>query len=410
LTIVLAALWGCTGSDSPNLSVEETSTSSAAPGGTSRTTTADSGHRPSFQANIPGAVAVNIAVNGVDPPVVAWTSPGIVNVAELDLDRGALGPTTDVSGEFEPFAHPIERPAIAVRSSGIVDIAFTSLVGAGGSVFWTSWDRHVASPPLPISGDPRVETVLVHATHSAHDGLVLSWLEDSTLSVAVPDGDGTPIEMEMVDDLTCDCCNPVPVVSGDSGDEIVVAYRDLERSGHATYRDVVIARSEDGGATFEMVPVADDHWDLNACPFSGPAVVSSVAGIVVAWMDARQSVHPDQSSSTIWVDRSIDGGRTFGVDIAVSYDGINRWPVLALDGSGSLHLVWEKQGLEGGILYSHSVDGGDSFSPPLVLVANHEGSGRASSPSVAVEGTSLIVSWTAGGDGHIAVWELDNLR
>ncbi len=366
-----------------------------------------SGHRPLFQATIAGAVAVNVAVNGVDPPVVSWTSPGMVNVAELDLDRGELGPATDVSGESEPFAHPIERPAIASRSSGVVDIAFTSLVGAGGSVFWTSWDRHMASPPLLVSGEPRIETVLVHLAHSADDSLVLSWLEDSTLSVAIPGADGTPIELEMVDDLTCDCCNPVPIVTGD---EMVVAYRDLERSGPATYRDVVIARSEDGGATFEMVPVADDHWDIDACPFSGPAVVSSEAGIVVAWMDARQSVHPDQMSSTIWVDRSNDGGRTFGVDLAVTGDGISRWPVLAWDEDGLLHLVWENQSPNGGIFHSFSSDGGGSFSSPVVLVANQSGRGRARVPSVAVHGTRLIVSWTDGSDGQVGVWDLEHLR
>jgi len=399
LVAVAAALWGCSGPASSTTVGEESTTS--------ETSAFEVGSGPLFEVSIPEAITVNVASNGEHFPVVAWTSPGMVSVAELDLDRAQIGPGTDVSGEIDPFPHPIERPAIAIRRSGEVDIAFTTLVGGGGSVYRTSWDREAAEPPTLVSGAPRPETVLVHAAHTPDGALVLSWLEDSTLSIAIPDADGMLIELEMVDDLTCDCCNPVPVVSGD---ELVVAYRDLERSGTATFRDVVIVRTEDGGVNFEMVPVADDRWDLNACPFSGPAVVSSGGELVVAWMDARQSVHPDQSSSTIWVDRSTDGGRNFGDDLAVSRTGINRWPVLAVDETGTLHIVWEMQGPDGGILYAYSTDGGRSFSPPSVLVSHQPGSGAPGVPSVVVHHRRLIVSWTDATGGHVAVWDLDTPR
>jgi len=135
-----------------------------------------------------------------------------------------------------------------------------------------------------------------------------------------------------------------------SGDDPVAFYRDQELTAEGTVRDVVARWSADGGSTYSsVVGIADDHWYLEGCPFSGPSALQIDGEIVVTWMDGRQSIHPEQDSTTIWIDNSSDGGRTFGPDRALSDGGIHRWPMLARDRNGVLHIVWESQGNDGGI-------------------------------------------------------------
>jgi hypothetical protein len=245
---------------------------------------------------------------------------------------------------------------------------------------------------------------MVHLTLTGDDRPVLSWLEDSTLSVATDSGSGL-VELESVDDLTCDCCNPAPSVVGDS---LVVAYRDFDMVEGEVTRNVVAVRSADGGASFEPpIPVADDDWLISGCPFSGPSIVETAGDLVVAWMDARQSVHADQAATTIWVDRSTDGGATFGTDLAVAAGGVHRWPVMAVDGNGVIHLVWETQGIDGGLSHASSADAGRSFTEPRVIVDRElNDGGPPVSPSVVAHGDRLIVTWADSDGGYVGVWAL----
>jgi hypothetical protein len=327
-----------------------------------------------------------------------------VQVAQLDLDSYTLRTSVDVSGELIPFAHPIERPAISIGSDDVVHAAFTSLVGANGTVQYVDIVGGTPTAPVQISGEPRPETNLVHMT-AADAAPTLAWLEDSTLSVA-PQRDGRPVEIEEVDDLTCDCWNPVPIRLGD---RLVVAYRNLEQSAGGMIRDVYVTAADDDETFAEPVLVADDHWFLDGCPFSGPAVAEAGDALVVTWMDGRQSLHPDQDATTIWVDRSTDAGATFGSDLAITDDGIHRWPMLAVDSAGTTHLVWETQATDGGISYSRSDDAGVQFAAPTLLVPNTDESGLRRTPSVISHGEHLMVSWVDRGGGHVAMFPIDEL-
>lgn len=352
-----------------------------------------------FHIELDAAVAANIATNGSDAPVVAWITPDHVMAAYLDVSEGVLIDAGQVDGGVPPIAHPIERPAIAVDSDGVVDIAFTSVQGSGASVYYS----HDGSHPETISGEPEVETNLVHVT-LVDDRPVLAWLEASTLSVGLEDS-GAITEIELVDDLTCDCCNPVPAMSGGS---LVVSYRDFDMVEGEIVRNVVAVASPRGDGNFgDVVTVADDNWFLTGCPFSGPSAAVIGEDLIVAWMDGRQSVHPDQQTSSIWVDRSTDGGSSFGVDVEVTGEGLNRWPVMAVDDGGVVHLVWETAGPEGGLSYATSSDDGRSFHvrEPLVPRATDDG-GAPTSPSVVVHEDLLLVTWTASGVGHVGAWEI----
>lgn len=355
-------------------------------------------------AEVPGAVAINVASDDDHAPVVVWTTSADVQMARFDSDAGTLGPARVVSGDVEPFAHPIERPATAIMPDGSIVTAFTALAGDSGSVFYTRFADDSEPDPAPISGDPQPETNLVHAAVDEEGQTALAWLEDSTLSVATAEPGGAPIELELIDDSTCDCCNPAPAFVGDA---LVVPYRDYDLSDGEVVRNVAAVRSLDGGKTFEdTVPIADDPWYIDACPFSGPSAVQVGGTLVVAFMDARQSVHPDQSSSSIWVDISQDGGATFGSDLEVSAGGINRWPVIAVDETDAIHLIWETPGSDGGLSYATSHDRGATFTEPVVLVTSADSAGSPKSPSVAHHRGRLLVTWTDADGGHLGVHDL----
>ena len=407
--LLVAASCGDDGSSGPAASTTtapDTGTTvvgepSDAPGPTASETTVD----VVDVVDVDDAIAINVTGNGSGDPVVAWSADDAVRVARLDLVSFALGTPIIASGDLLPVGHPIERPAVSVGDDDVVHVAFTSFVGAEGSVFYVDVIGDRPTDPVAISGTPRPETNLVHMTPN-DEAPTLAWLEDSTLSVALP-VDGTPHEIEDVDDLTCDCCNPVPIRLGD---QLTVAYRDQVHTPDGTIRDVYAITSTDGGASFgEPVAVADDHWFLDGCPFSGPAVARVDDDLLVTWMDARQSLHPDQDGTTIWVDRSSDGGATWGTDLAITDGGIHRWSSLAVDDRGTVHLIWETQATDGGISYSSSSDGGRRFDPPVLLIPNTDDSGLRRAPSMYVQDDHLLVTWVDRTGGHLARFTLGSV-
>ncbi len=375
----------------------ETTNTSSTLSATEAPTTSGLVGEPVFVSRVEGAVAMNVAA-GEGLVVVAATTDDDVSVSRVDLASGELIGWTAVSGDAVPAAHPIERPAVRVGPDGEVDVAFVASEDEGGVVYFSDGMARA----VPISGPPRPETNLVHMTTAPDGSPLLAWLEDSTLSVARWSEDGF-VETENVDDLTCDCCNPVPLFAGES---LVVAYRDLDRVDGEIVRNVAAVRSLDGGATYEEpVEIADDDWFLPGCPFTGPDIVQVGGAIVVAWMDARQSVHPDQSESTIWVDRSTDGGANFGTDLSVATGGRHRWPVMAVDADRVIHLVWETEGPEGGLSYAWSSDAGESFSEPRLLVDRQMSEGGApATPSVVYHDGHIVVTWADGSQGYVAAW------
>ncbi len=139
------------------------------------------------------------------------------------------------------------------------------------------------------------------------------------------------------------------------GQSVFVLWQDSRGNGR-----VVVARSDDGGATFaegvsvrpeEAVPAKRAHPAL---------AVDREGGLYVAWADARES------APGIYIAKSTDGGRTFGPavranDVPVAY---SRNPALAVGDSGRLFGAWEdyRHDLRApDIYFSRSDDGGRTF-------------------------------------------------
>ncbi len=131
--------------------------------------------------------------------------------------------------------------------------------------------------------------------------------------------------------------------------------------------DVRIAWSTDGGRTFSRSVVVDG----GVCPCCRTALALGPDGVLyVAWRKA----FPDEVKDVV-VARSEDGGRSWGPPVRVHGD---NWqiqgcphvgPSLAVDAYSRLHVTWFT-GAPGrpGLYYAKSNDGATTFSEPSALV------------------------------------------
>lgn len=79
----------------------------------------------------------------------------------------------------------------------------------------------------------------------------------------------------------CECCRSNLQI--DAAGNLYLAYRTVPRTG-AMYRDIMIARSRDGGKTFAPTVVSQDKWEINGCPVAGPSLsIDSSDRLTVVW-------------------------------------------------------------------------------------------------------------------------------
>jgi len=180
---------------------------------------------------------------------------------------------------------------------------------------------------------------------------------------------------------------------------------------------LVLAVVPPSPATVFSANVRVNTWDiLHPTPQVHPSTAADAAGVAhVAWEDYRAGpTDPD-----IWYARSLDGGRTFGVDRKISDappvpPSRQLFPSVAVspevsNGSGAVvHVVWtDLRGSPGpGIYYARSLNGGVSFgasvrisepSPPALWSTY----GEYIQAQIAYEGS--------GGGCHLhAVWSISN--
>lgn len=100
----------------------------------------------------------------------------------------------------------------------------------------------------------------------------------------------------------CPCCRTTMAVAPNG--DLLVAWRAIFGDN---IRDIVVARSPDGGSTFdEPVRVHDDGWRINGCPHAGPSLAVAPDGAVhIAWYTGADG------GSGVFHAVSRDGARTF---------------------------------------------------------------------------------------------------
>jgi hypothetical protein len=79
----------------------------------------------------------------------------------------------------------------------------------------------------------------------------------------------------------CECCRTNIQIDG--AGRLFLAYRTVPATG-PMYRDIIVARSVDGGNSFIPVKASQDRWEINACPVTGPGICIGRDGqVAVVW-------------------------------------------------------------------------------------------------------------------------------
>jgi len=302
---------------------------------------------------------------------VAWVGaqPGNADVylARIDQD-GADAPVrvNDIPGDAAP--HEQAPAQVAVAPSGDVLVLWQNNTPVEGRRFPASDLRLARSTDGGRSFEPAV-TVNDDAggppsSHTFHD-----------IAVA-PDG---TVYVSWIDSRERDRARAALGIADDSdghGGHGGHGGNGAGHGGHATMAaddpalpssDVRVARSTDGGRTFEPgVVVARD-----VCPCCRTSLAVAPDGaVLVAWRRVF-----DGDVRDIVVARSTDGGRSFTPPARVHDDGWvipgcpHAGPSLALDGEGRVHAAWytgspERQGVHVAV----SDDGGATFGQPRPLL------------------------------------------
>ena len=150
------------------------------------------------------------------------------------------------------------------------------------------------SPALTINSDGALPPV-GHAFQSmAIDRagrIFIAWIDERRktkedrgaeiwMAVSADRGRTFSADRQIISDV-CECCRTI--LQTDAAGNIYVAYRTVPRAGKML-RDIVVARSSDGGATFTPTVVSQDGWEINGCPVVGPSMTIDRSGtITMAW-------------------------------------------------------------------------------------------------------------------------------
>ena len=254
-----------------------------------------------------------------------------------------------------------------------------------------SWSQ----PVMPhTDGTPTEHGFVSLYPHAAGVGLV--WLDGRnmvneydpdvirdgmTLRGAVFDARGTRMYEQEIDGLICDCCQTDVAISANGP---VAVYRDRST---AEIRDTYISRSV--GNTWQPgQSVANDNWEIAACPVNGPAVAAEGRRIAVAWFAGENDVptvrvaHSDDAGQTFSAATELASGKNFGrVGVALLDDNdiAVSWLRKTSDYNGELLLARVKESGEIG---------------PLLVISQDEAVRGYSFPQLARRGHELILAWS----------------
>ncbi len=244
-------------------------------------------------------------------------------------------------GENSPsfaFGRSTEMYALWEESTG--EGRGTNLMFARSLRFGRSWDE-----PVRVTDKDKPSTNAFSSMAVAPNGHVYAvWLDGRDRKMSPPGTSAVYLAKSAdrgvsfgtnvrVATGVCPCCRPT-LGFGPRG-EVHVSWRHVFPEH---IRDMVVATSSDGGASFaEAVRVADDGWKINGCPHSGASMASKGDRLYVTWYSDG-----DGSSPGIRLAWSEDGAKTFYDATIVSREILDaNHPTLTLAGDGRLLLTFQ---------------------------------------------------------------------
>lgn len=129
-----------------------------------------------------------------------------------------------------------------------------------------------------------------------------------TLRGAIINQSSEEIETSEIDNNVCDCCN-TSIARLNNG--LIAAYRNRTED---EIRDIYIAKYSDG-AWSDPKAVADDNWEIAACPVNGPAIDADNNTVAVAWFTGANN------KAQVKLGISSNAGETFSEPVIVNNNG-----------------------------------------------------------------------------------------
>ena len=314
-------------------------------------------------------------VNGEQPPrlaigadiVVAWVSR-LTGVSRIRMARSVDGGRT-----FTPAATAHSETLAGARG-------WQSLAIDTGNRVHAAWlDGRDANPTNQGAATSP------HAMHK-------SSRQDIFHAVWRPDGKA--LEARVATDV-CFCCKTSVATGPDQ--TTYVAFRHIYPTN---LRDMAVARSIDGGRTFDApVRVSEDHWQISGCPEDGPSIAVGADGTLhIGWPTLIQS--SDATRKAIFYSYSTDRGRTFAPRMRVDDSGEGSrtaaHPQLAVAGSNVV-VVWDESGPRGRQVRLAEITSSSpaAWTPASSAPLSLSGEDRGVYPAVASVSGTPIVAWTA---------------
>jgi hypothetical protein len=228
----------------------------------------------------------------------------------------------------------------------------------------------------------------------APDGAVMiAWQEVADMvdakdgadgAVAISHDDGLSFEAERIvlpGNDVCPCCQ-LTIAFGE--DTTYMGYRKIYADG----RDSTVARSTDGGRSFDaggrlnLAP-----WDIDGCPLKPTELGIDGSNVYVATYSGGED------PAALYFTRSTDGGRTFSDGQQIHTEApYSDAPELTVDRAGTVRIVWHAKVAGPRRLFTAvSVDNGETLSTP-VEIETPDGTSAYPATDVADDGT-VYVAW-----------------
>ncbi|HEY8483700.1 MAG TPA: sialidase family protein [Longimicrobiales bacterium] len=308
-----------------------------------------------------------VAVGPEGHVYVVWQNNTVVEGRRFPASDLRFARSTDGGRSFEP-ALTVNDDAGGLPASH----TFHSIAVAADGTIYVSWI------------DSRVRARVEAERRAGRGGAEGGELPGPEIRLARSTDGGRSFEPSVVvDEEACPCCRTALAVGPDGA--VYVAWRKVFEG---SVRDIVVARSTDGGRTFGApVRVHDDGWVIDGCPHAGPSLAVDGDGrLHVAWYTGREG------RQGLFHAVSEDGGRSFG-GAAPILSG--EWvPVsqvkLVADGRGEVWITWDdRRGEEKRVYVARAERSGPSRRGAAEA-------GRGASPAIAAAGDVRAVAWLDG--------------
>jgi len=210
-------------------------------------------------------------------------------------------------------------PKVATGARGEVYVCWANERGKwkGDILFASSTDGgKTFSPAVTVNSDAAGEPA-GHAFQSvavdSRGRVYVAWIDERNkrkedrggeiwLAVSTDRGKTFSRDRRILTDV-CECCRTNLQI--DEAGNLYLSYRTVPRSG-PMYRDIIIARSQDGGKTFAQTVVSADGWEVPGCPVAGPSFSLDNKGrLTTVWFMGGGE------RSGLYYATSTDNGKTF---------------------------------------------------------------------------------------------------